>query len=31
MHTCGMRLAYSDFYEFEKCVRVNFTPFGAIE
>ena len=24
LHTYGMRLAYSDFYDFEKCVRVIF-------
>ncbi len=28
LHTCGMRLAYSDFYESEQCVRMNFTPFA---
>ncbi len=26
----GVRLTFSDFHETEKCVRVIFTPFGAI-
>ena len=30
LHTFGMRLAYSDFYDSEKCVRVIFTPFGTL-
>ena len=24
------RLAYSDFYEFEKCITLIFTPFGTL-
>ena len=26
----GVRLTYSDFHESERCVRMIFTPFGAI-
>ena len=24
------RLAFSDFYDSEKCMRMNFTPFGTL-